>query len=209
MSAHSVQDYALFQAGLVDEVRACGGHELLEDGEVAVPFFTLDSAHIHLKAEIGDVMRPSGRFGEFHPDLLVGFAPFFEVAFPAAGYEVIPRGGATLPSRDDVIEGEIFPAAAVLAGVVVPGEDAVPGESELGHRAAHVVAHFDDAGGGEDAFGRSDFAFPVVDDVGLAAHDEREGAAEVGDVQGFVVCVEEEDFRHFSSSSGKETARRS
>lgn len=73
-----------------------------------------------------------GAFGglfEFHVGLLGGFVGFFEVAFSAAGDEVFPGVGAAGPAGDDVVNSEFFGVAAVLALVVVSGEDGVAGEA--------------------------------------------------------------------------------
>ena len=61
---------------------------------------------------------------EPEPDLLEEMATLAMVAGLAGGDEVLPGVAAAAMARDDVVEGKVVGlAAAVLAGVPVPGED--------------------------------------------------------------------------------------
>lgn len=144
-------------------------------------------------------MGSSGLFFEAHVGLGRGFVAFFEVAFAAAGDEVFPGVGSSDPSGDDVVDGEVPGRTAILALVVVAGEDGVSGEAESGDGSSDLVSHSDDAGDSDLSGACSDYGFGVVEDFGFSEDDEGERPGDIADIEGLVVGVEQEDvvLRHF------------
>lgn len=69
----------------------------------------------------------SFRFGfERHTRLGWGFVPFAAIARLASGNDVFPGVGSALGARDNVVEGQVLGAAAVLAGMAVSLEYVTP-----------------------------------------------------------------------------------
>lgn len=68
-------------------------------------------------------MGPLWRCSEFHVSLGWGFVSFFQVAFSAAGDEIFPSLRSACPTRDNVVDGEIFGDSAVLACIVIASEN--------------------------------------------------------------------------------------
>jgi hypothetical protein len=76
-----------------------------------------------------------------HPGFFRRAPPFLSVASQTGAHHVLPRGGAALRARDDVIEiqirtGEATPA--VLAGVAIARIDVEPTETHVAFRYAIV-----------------------------------------------------------------------
>lgn len=102
--------------------------KFFEDGDVERPVFPFDCGHVFLKAEVRDIVRLFGLLFQLHVGLLRSFVGLLEIAFAAAGDEVFPSVWPASPARDDVVEGEVAGGSAILAFVVIAGEDAVSRE---------------------------------------------------------------------------------
>src|SRR3569623_1282520 len=78
------------------------------------------------RAERADVQR--------HLRLLRGAAALLQSARCAGGDDVLPGRAATLGAGYDMVEGQVAPAAAILAGELVAQEQVEPGEGRKGAR---------------------------------------------------------------------------
>jgi len=82
--------------------------------------------------------RSSGLGDQLQSGLGRGPAALLAVALMAAADHIFPGGSAPLRARDDVIEVELAPGkppAAILAGILIPGKNIEPAETDspLGH----------------------------------------------------------------------------
>lgn len=68
-------------------------------------------------------MGPLWRCAEFHVSLGWGFVSFFQIAFSAAGDKIFPSLRPTCPARDNMVNGEILGDSAILASIVIAGEN--------------------------------------------------------------------------------------
>ncbi|MET3161327.1 hypothetical protein ABIF34_008352 [Bradyrhizobium japonicum] len=78
--------------------------------------------------------RREGALARKHLGLRRGEIALAQITGRARRDHVLPGGLATLAARDDVIEGEIFGRAAILAGETIAQEDVEPGEGGVGGR---------------------------------------------------------------------------
>lgn len=94
-----------------------------------------------------------------------------------------------------MVDSQISTAhAAVLARVVVARENRMPAQSELRHGALNHVAHFHDRWSLKWPKSGSNRFVMVVEDVSFLAHDQRESATNVADIQRLVITVQKQDF---------------
>ncbi len=107
--------------------------------------------------------------------------------------QVLPRVAATAMARHDVVEGQVVAlAAAVLAGVPVPGEDLAPAQLDPRARPPDEVLEADDRGRAVLRPRRPDHLVVVLDHFGLVAEHEPEGPWQVADVERLVILVQYE-----------------
>ena len=86
-------------------------------------------------------------------------------------------------------------SAAVLAGVVVAEEHRAAGERDAAVGTAHHVLEADNRRALHRSGGRVEAALARLQHLGLARHDEGDGAPRVGDVHRLVVLVEHQHGR--------------
>ena len=116
------------------------------------------------------------------------------VAGAAGGHEVVPAVGAAAVARHDVVEGQLGCAlSAVLAEVLVPGEDLPAREPHAGPRPPDAVLQLDDRRCAQGDARRPHHGVVVLDDLRLLTEDEAERPAQVADVEGLVVGVQKKD----------------
>jgi hypothetical protein len=101
-----------------------------------------------------------------------------------------------------VVDGEVLARAAVLAGVVVARQNGVPGESELRHGAAHLVAHLQNRRSGQGATDGFQGMFALLKHFDFAKKHQGDRSAHIADVERFVVAIQNKDFvgRHLHFS---------
>ncbi len=101
--------------------------------------------NLHKRAPFGAL----GLAHQVHVGLVRGPIGLVRIAFDAGADDVFPRRRAAAIPRHDVIQVEVFAVkdfAAVLAGVLVPLENVMPGEFDFFLRHPVVHEEQDDAG---------------------------------------------------------------
>jgi hypothetical protein len=92
-----------------------------------------------------------------------------------------------------VVEGELYPGLpAVLAALLVAGEDFLAGEPDARPWAPYWLMQADDGGQGEvTAHAMDGVVVEGLEDLGFAVIDEHEGAPDRADVQRLVILVQD------------------
>ena len=116
----------------------------MEDGQVVAPDFIFGSADILRHADIRNIARALWRTRKLHAAGGQELVALPSIAPAAAGDQIVPVHPAPGPFRQDMVNGQIAGLdAAILAGVVVAGEDGAPGQLEIRQRPLDMVAQAD------------------------------------------------------------------
>ena len=118
------------------------------------------------------------------------------VALLARRDDVLPHVLAAAMARHHVIEGEVVTtAAAVLAGVIVPGEHFLARHLHDRSGPLHVVDETDDGGRLERQPLAGDEVAVLLDHTGLLLGEENDRPADVAHVERLEVQIEHKDIR--------------
>jgi hypothetical protein len=110
------------------------------------------------------------------------------VAGRARAHQVFPMVLSPIVAWEDVIHGQVLCLlAAILAGVVISPEDLFLGELHPGARPPDQVDQLYHRGAQESSGRGVDDPSAVLQNVGLAHHDQGDSPLDVADVQRFVV----------------------
>ena len=140
-------------------------------------------------------MRPLRLASQLHSSLLRSLIALLQIAASAACDQVIPSVRSAHPSWNHMVDGELFAfRPAVLAGVVVSGQDRVTREPELWHGTTNRVAHLQDRRCRQGTLRRLQRSVSILQNFRLAKKQQREGASHVTDVKRFVVVVQHKYF---------------
>ena len=126
---------------------------------------------------------------KLHVCLLGGTVPLPGVAVVAGSDDVLPDRLPTLALRSDVVVGQVrqlAPRPAVLALVVIPGEDVHTGELDRLLVALECVQETDDCRALEYQAGRVDVAVVLFDHFDFAEGEKSDGTLPADDLQGFI-----------------------
>jgi len=161
-----------------------------------------------------DVAGPKGLSVQFHAHLLRGAVSFLVVAGDAGRNEVFPRISAPAGLGQHVVDREVVPGSAVLAGIPIPLDDVLPREHDAFVRDTRVLLEPNDArpreanGGGADVF-----VGHRLHEMHLLQVHQDDGTLNAADSEGAVVLVKNEYVTGHaldgpSSSSLRRTIRR-
>ncbi len=140
---------------------------------------------------IGRVGRFFGEIGQSHPRFLKRQAAFAVIAGWAGSHNIRPHVGATHVTRQNVVDGEVGGLlSAVLAGIVVAAEDLAAGEADVRMRGVDHLLQADDGRDGVFGAGSVYDAPAVENQKSFVRQHQAKRAMEVGDVDGFVVRIE-------------------
>lgn len=127
--------------------------------------------------------------------LLRGLIALLKVAFAATRHQVLPSLRPTHPSRHHMVDSKVFALnSTVLATILVPSHDRVPGKSQFWKRATDVVAHLDNAGRMHASASRGDDLLVQFDDIGFSEHDQGDCSADIAYIQWLEIGIEQEYF---------------
>lgn len=170
------------------------GRPAAEHGKVVPPHLIPGAIHEFGETDEGHPAGPSGLAEQVKPHLLHCLVTLLCVALAAAADQILPVPFSPHSSGRHVVDGELADRlTAVLAGVVVAGEDGPAGQAQPGGGALDAVLQthdgraFEGRGGGVESDG------VLVEDVHLPQTDEPDGSAHIADVDGFVIAIEDQN----------------
>lgn len=128
-----------------------------------------------------------------HPGLLGSVTRFAVVAWDTCAGDVLPDVGATPMARQHMVNGEVLCLfAAVLADMTVSEKHLLSGEPMLLDRAFNHVDEPDHCRDIKDRLRRMKFPSSVLQHLRFASTKEDYCAADVADVEGFIVLVQKQ-----------------
>ena len=153
---------------------------------------------VHVEQHEGRRPRRPRRPHEVQPGQVKRPVALLAVARRARGDEVVPRVGAALGARHDVVDGEVPGAAAVLAAVPVAGEDRAPRDA-CGGGAARDVDVGVEADDERDLVGAALAAqrgAGLLEHLGLVLEQQHDSSPHRTDVERLVGGVQDQHLAH-------------